>query len=114
MIKGIYTFGFSGQWKFAAPALYFLLCWECFSMEGYASRAFCWTPLRRMGSIGYSYFIHGLVLNSILLALPTFSPPPGMTFGYLRSDFPHFFVTVRVSTLFFLWVEKPFSLTTTS
>ena len=72
MIEGIYTFGFSGQWKFAAPALYFLLCWDCFSMEGYASRAFCWTPLRRLGNIGYSYFIHGLVLNSILLALPTF------------------------------------------
>ena len=111
------TYEFSGQWKFAILATsFFLLCWACFSIDGHTSRAFRWTPLRWLGNISYSYYlIHGLVLNSIFLVLPKLFAPTGNDLWAFSLGLPTcFLVTFIVSTLLFLWVEKPFSLSTKS
>jgi peptidoglycan/LPS O-acetylase OafA/YrhL len=105
--------GFSGQWKFAGLATgFFCLCLACFAADGYLAKIFRWTPLRWLGNISYSYYlIHGLVVNIFFTLLPKLFPPTGadvvvfwLAFGLA---FP---ATVLVSTLLFLWVERPFSL----
>ncbi len=107
------TFGFSGQWKFAIlAASFFFLTLACFTMDGYTSRMFRWTPLRWLGNISYSYYlIHGLTLNMIFLVAPYFFAPTGdnlVVFWLgLAIAFP---VTFIVSTLLFMLIEKPFSL----
>jgi len=108
-----YTYGFSGQWKFATLALsFFLLCWTCFSLDGPTSRAFRWTPLRWLGNISYSYYlIHGLVLNAIFFLLPKLVAPTGNDLYVFTLGLPAcFLATFLVATLLFLSVEKPFSL----
>src|SRR4051812_19395553 len=107
------TYEFNGQWKYAALALsFFLLCSTCFALDGYASRAFRWTPLRWLGNISYSYYlIHGLVPNSIFFILPRFCAPTGHDLYVFTLGLPAcFMATFMVSTLLFLCVEKPFSL----
>jgi peptidoglycan/LPS O-acetylase OafA/YrhL len=107
------TYGLGGQWKFGVlAASFFLLCWACFSMDGRASRAFRWTPMRWLGNMSYSYYlIHGLVLNSIFLVLPRYFAPTGDNLAVFWLGLPLcFLATFVVSTALFLWIEKPYSL----
>lgn len=105
--------GFGGQWKFAILSVsFFLLCWACFSANGYASRLFRWTPMRWLGNISYSYYlIHGLVLNGIFVFTPWFLPATGgnVVAFWIGLGFC-FGATFLVSTVLFLLVERPFSL----
>lgn len=107
------TVGFSGQWKFAILSVsFFLLCWACFSANGYASKIFRWTPMRWLGNISYSYYlIHGLVLKGIFLFTPSFVAATGHDIVlFWAGMFFCFVATFIVSTVLFSLVEKPFSL----
>ena len=106
-------YGFNGQWKYAILAVsFFMLCVACFSGDRYVSKIFRWTPQRWLGNISYSYYlIHGLVLYAIFLIAPKVFPPTGdnlFVFWFLLAlSFP---ATFFMSSILFLLVEKPFSL----
>lgn len=106
-------YGYNGQWKFAILFVsFFLLCLACFSMNGYISRTFRWTPLRWLGNISYSfYLIHGITLQVIFLMFAKQFVPTGNNTAFfwlgLVVSFPSVFI---VSSLLFVVVEKPFSL----
>jgi exopolysaccharide production protein ExoZ len=106
-------YGFNGQWKYAILAVsFFVLCLACFSGDGYVSKIFRWTPQRWLGNISYSYYlIHGLVLKTIFLAASKLFLPTGdnlFVFWFLLAlTFP---ATFFISSILFLLVEKPFSL----
>lgn len=104
----------AGPLRYAVLLLgFFLLCYSAFSGAGMTARVFCWTPLRWLGNMSYSYYlIHGLALKAgfMLLAklLPTAHPWNGLAFsGMLMLMFG---ITLIPSTLLFALVERPYSL----
>jgi len=103
----------NGWWRYVALYIFFfLLCWECFSIEGFTSRLFSFAPLRWYGNMSYSYYlIHGLTLKGAFLFLGLAYPPSGdgvwMFWAFLP---PMFLITLVVSATLFLMVEKPYSL----
>jgi exopolysaccharide production protein ExoZ len=95
-------------------AAFFVLCRVCFEESSTRlSQAFCWTPLRWLGNMSYSYYlIHGLGLKVFFLVLsrvwPHSSPGGSILFwGLLPLAFA---VTLVPSALLFFWVERPLSL----
>jgi peptidoglycan/LPS O-acetylase OafA/YrhL len=92
---------------------FFLLCLSCFQRPGSVlALALCWTPLRWLGNISYSYYlIHGLALKAAFMALTLLSPPlpHGMGFFLLMLT-PMLAVTLPPAVLLFLLVERPCSL----
>lgn len=85
---------------------FFLLCLCCFQARAnWLARLFCWTPLRWLGNISYSYYlIHGL-------ALALLHPPQaqGLAFFLLLMPFMLLLSLPPAMTLFLL-VERPLSL----
>jgi len=93
---------------------FFFLCLTCFrSPSGWLARSFCWTPLRWLGNMSYSYYlIHGLALKAAFLILSTLLS--GAEFGawFFWALLPlMFLVTIPPATALFLAIERPFSLT---
>jgi peptidoglycan/LPS O-acetylase OafA/YrhL len=94
-------------------ASFYLVCMNCFlrPQEG-LGRAFCWTPLRWLGNMSYSYYLlHGLTLKALFMVmgktgLLTHYPVP--MFWLLLPVF--FLVTLCTSAGLFLVIEKPLSL----
>jgi peptidoglycan/LPS O-acetylase OafA/YrhL len=72
----------------------------------------CWTPLRWLGNMSYSYYLlHGLTLKGLALVVTRFHPPSGhqpALFTLLLAV--GLTATLATSTVLFLLVEKPFSL----
>lgn len=92
---------------------FFLLCRSCFQRPGnMLALALCWTPLRWLGNISYSYYlIHGLALKAgfMVLALLATPGPHGLAFFLLMLG-PMLAVTLPPAVLLFLLVERPCSL----
>jgi len=92
---------------------FFLLCHATFYGNARAHRLFCWTPLRWLGNMSYSfYLIHGLVLKAAFLVLARASAPAG-DWGPVAfwTWLPvMFLLTLPPAGVLFALVEKPFSL----
>jgi peptidoglycan/LPS O-acetylase OafA/YrhL len=92
---------------------FFLLCYASFRSEGLTNRLFCWTPLRWLGNMSYSYYlIHGLALKAAFLVLARIAEPIGAwgAAGCWSLLPPMFVITLVPAGLLFALVEKPFSL----
>ncbi|WP_298233995.1 acyltransferase [uncultured Azohydromonas sp.] len=92
---------------------FFVLCLACFrDAAAPLPRLLCWTPLRWLGNMSYSYYlVHGLALKLGFLVLAKLLPPTGQeAWVYAGLMLPMFAVTLPVSALLFLAVERPFSL----
>jgi peptidoglycan/LPS O-acetylase OafA/YrhL len=92
---------------------FFLLCMSTFLRphEGLA-RAFCWTPLRWLGNMSYSYYLlHGLTLKALFMLLPQPAALAGHAIPLFFLLLPVFFVvTLLTSAGLYLLVERPLSL----
>lgn len=106
-------FNVSGWFRiFTLFVLLFVLCWECFTVNGMTQRLFSWAPLRWYGNMSYSYYlIHGLTLKGLFLLIG------GLLVGsqvkpwfYWATLLPAFLFTLLVSSALFITVEKPYSL----
>jgi peptidoglycan/LPS O-acetylase OafA/YrhL len=80
--------------------------------DGMLNRLFTFTPLRWLGNMSYSYFlIHGIVLNGVLFLagqlIPAHSYSIPLFVGFLAANLV---LTVAMSLLLFVVVEKPLSL----
>jgi exopolysaccharide production protein ExoZ len=92
---------------------FFALCYASFRGDGLVHRLFCWTPLRWLGNMSYSYYlIHGLALKAAFLILGKLvSPSAAWTAPGFWMLLPAMFaVTLVPATVLFALVEKPFSL----
>ncbi|MEA2175327.1 MAG: exopolysaccharide production protein ExoZ [Blastocatellia bacterium] len=92
---------------------FFVFALACFDSQSLLSKIFSWTPLRWLGNMSYSYYlIHGLTLKGIaLIALPLVVAPTGISVVLYWLALPvFFFLTLFVSTLLFVLVEKRFSI----
>jgi peptidoglycan/LPS O-acetylase OafA/YrhL len=91
---------------------YFLLCYSCFRGKGTANEVFCWTPLRWLGNMSYSYFlIHGLTLRVAYEGLAIFHPPLAQeTWIFWLLLAPMFLLSLIPAGMLFVAVEKPYSL----
>ena len=94
---------------------FFVVCLHCFAQpRQWVARAFCWTPLRWLGNMSYSYYlIHGLCLRAFFLVLEKLlpaQPADALAVGLLL---PALALTLLVSAVLFLNVERPLSLHTT-
>ncbi len=92
---------------------YFTLCWTCFADPSAGiARLLCWTPLRWLGNMSYSYYlVHGLALlvmgKAFEAALPAASLSP---WGLLILLPLAFAWTLLPSAMMFILVERPLSL----
>ncbi|MEO7494787.1 MAG: acyltransferase [Massilia sp.] len=91
---------------------FFIVCFCCFSRPRSAlARGFSWAPLRWLGNMSYSYYLlHGLALKAGFLLLAKAAPatPNG---ALVLAMLPlMFLLTLLVSGVLFLLVERPFSL----
>jgi peptidoglycan/LPS O-acetylase OafA/YrhL len=86
---------------------------SCLGADGLVARLFQWGPLRRFGTVSYSFFLaHGLALSGVSWALARAFLPSGhnpVLFWALLP--PCFALALAVSVALFVLVEKPFSLT---
>lgn len=92
---------------------FFLLCLCCFQARGnWLATLFCWTPLRWLGNISYSYYlIHGLALKGAFLSMAMLHPPQAHGLAFFLLLMPLMLaLTLPPAIALFLLVEKPFSL----
>lgn len=92
---------------------FFVVCLACFrTPSGEFARWFCWTPLRWLGNMSYSYYLlHGLVLKAAFLALSGIFPISAFGSWFFWALLPvMFLVTLLPTAALFLLVEKPYSL----
>lgn len=90
------------------------LCFSCFkSPQQGLTRAFTWSPMRWLGNMSYSYYLlHGLALNAGFKVLGKFVPTVSNEPLFLAATLaPMFLLTLIPTTLLFLFVERPLSLT---
>jgi exopolysaccharide production protein ExoZ len=91
-------------------------CFTCFCVEerarGVTRSVFCWRPLRWLGNMSYSYYlIHGLTIKFFFLVLAKIFPPLADQAMAIWALLPIAFVmTLIVSAVLFIAVEKPYSL----
>jgi peptidoglycan/LPS O-acetylase OafA/YrhL len=89
-----------------------ILVFVLFRAQGPLRTAFNWAPVRWLGNMSYSYYlIHALVINAaalVLLKVVSQTAPQAVLFWVLMPFV--FLATFVVSTLLFMFVEKPFSL----
>lgn len=112
------TLPWSGTAAFALKisALYvtfFVLCLACFRDPAmWLSRALCWTPLRWLGNMSYSYYLlHGLALKASFMALGYLLPRGGHETLYFGILLPLTFgLSLLPAAALFLAVERPLSL----
>lgn len=109
---------------FAGPAAYtvkvlilclsfFTVCYCCFcAPDGRLARAFCWTPLRWLGNMSYSYYLlHGLALKILFKLVAAIVPTGAHEIGFAVAMLPvAFAVTLLPTVALFLLVERPYSL----
>lgn len=92
---------------------FFMLCFTCFGHPtAWVAKAFCWSPLRWLGNMSYSYYlIHGLALKGGFMVFSRFHHSaefaPLIFWGLLPAMFA---LTLIPSAALFLLVERPFSL----
>lgn len=111
----LYSFRPGEWWLYLTLYVLFLLfVLEPLSQPQGTSRLLSFTPLRWLGNISYSYYlIHGLTLKAAFLVFGALFPPAGANSEMLWLLFvPMFAATLIVSAFLFVFVEKPFSLTT--
>ena len=93
-----------------APA-FGAICAVAFLPRTGIGRWLCWSPLRWLGNMSYSfYLIHGLTVNLLSKAVLPRGPrgfAPGLFWGFLPVALA---AAVAVSAVLFLAVERPFSL----
>ena len=91
---------------------FFVFALACFDSQSLLSRIFSWTPLRWLGNMSYSYYlIHGLTLKGIArVVLPLVAPSRASVVAYWIALPVFFLLTVFVSTILFVLVEKRFSI----
>jgi len=95
---------------------FYLVCMNCFtSARGRLARIFCWTPLRWLGNMSYSYYLlHGLTLKAFFMVLPQSSVLAAHGIGgetLFVVLLPILFIlTLLSSSVLFLLVERPLSL----
>ena len=92
---------------------FFLLCHVCFGEPAaLATRVMSLPPIRWFGNMSYSYYLfHGLVLKALFLILPHIIPVADGSQALYWLMLPFVFVaTVIPSTVLFVLVERPFSL----
>jgi len=88
------------------------LCAHCFRRLGVIHDLFEWAPLRWLGNMSYSYFlIHAVAIHAVARimqrTIPAQSPAlPAFVIAVLLA----FGLSLVVSTLLFLYVERPLSL----
>jgi peptidoglycan/LPS O-acetylase OafA/YrhL len=102
-----------GPWRYAVLFVsFFALCLAAFATRGLTYRAFCWTPLRWLGNMSYSYYlIHGLALKAGFELLDRLaSAEAGWTLGFWGLMPVMFLVSLIPGTALFALVEKPLSL----
>jgi exopolysaccharide production protein ExoZ len=88
-------------------------CFAVFrSPESLVARALCWTPLRWLGNMSYSYYLlHGLIVKAAFLVARRFLVVTGFNeAAFLTLVVPTFLITVLGSALLFLFIERPLSL----
>lgn len=92
--------------------LFFTFCLTALSEDSFSAKWLVYTPLRWLGNMSYSYYlIHGLALQFSFLVLGYVIPQ-----GYTSSSIyfwlwaPLLIITLGVSFLLFLTVERPMSL----
>jgi peptidoglycan/LPS O-acetylase OafA/YrhL len=94
-------------------ASFYLVCMHCFQRhkDGLA-RVFCWTPLRWLGNMSYSYYLlHGVTLKALFMLLPHPATLAGHGVALFFGLLPAFFLlTLLTSAGLFLTVERPLSL----
>jgi exopolysaccharide production protein ExoZ len=91
----------------------FAFCFVVFrSPESLVARALCWTPLRWLGNMSYSYYlIHGLIVKAVFLVAHRIIVPNGFNeASFLALLVPTFAITLLGSAFLFLFIERPFSL----
>lgn len=92
---------------------FLILCLTCFrNPSAWLPRIFSWRPLRWLGNMSYSYYLlHGVTLKAGFLALSIVLPVEGygswLFFVLLP---PMFILTLISSSVLFILVERPFSL----
>ncbi|GAB2860492.1 hypothetical protein GCM10027277_31370 [Pseudoduganella ginsengisoli] len=92
-----------------------VVCYTCLlAPRAWLTRAFCWTPLRWLGNMSYSYYLmHGLGLKFGFLVLARVMPHAAHESVFAAVVLPVMFVlTLLPSAALFLLVERPFSLAT--
>jgi peptidoglycan/LPS O-acetylase OafA/YrhL len=84
----------------------------CFTFNGILNTVFCWTPLRLLGNMSYSYFLcHGLVLRGVAFVIEREAPQGAQCATLFIALFvSNLLFTLAGSFLLFVLVEKPFSL----
>lgn len=92
---------------------YFVLCLSCFrTPTAWLARLFCWTPLRWLGNMSYSYYLlHGLALKAAFVALARVLPVADYGAWVFWVLLPLMFaVTLIPTSMLFLLVERRYSL----
>ena len=91
----------------------FLFCMHCFLRpQSWLARAFCWTPMRWLGNMSYSYYLlHGLTLKALFMFVPHLPALAGHALLLFVLLLPLFFAaTLFTSGCLYLLVERPLSL----
>jgi exopolysaccharide production protein ExoZ len=102
------------KWWYSA-GLFVTVFWLSFyalQYNGYLKKFFCFSPLRWLGNMSYSYYlIHGLALHGMRrLAQHLLPAPPYSSIAFACILLTGFVVTLAASSVLFLLVEKPLSL----
>jgi exopolysaccharide production protein ExoZ len=94
-------------------ASFFLVCMHCFLRpQAWLARAFCWTPMRWLGNMSYSYYLlHGLTLKALFMFVPHSAALADHALLLFVLLLPLFFAaTLFTSGCLYLLVERPLSL----
>jgi len=93
--------------------LLFILCLDSLRNVSFTNKFFLFKPLRYLGNMSYSYYlVHSLALKAMFMIFSKIYPPQG-TDTYLAwcIMFVFFLLTLIPSSVLFILIEKPFSLT---
>ncbi len=107
------AYRFGGVYReFVLFISFFAFTLACANSRGLVRSIFSWTPLRWLGNMSYSYYlIHGLALRGVaFLVMRVIAPDHHAPLAFWLGMPVFFFVTLVVSTILFLLVEKRFSL----
>jgi len=92
---------------------FFILCLDTFREGSLTNKIFIFKPLRYLGNMSFSYYLlHSLVLKALFMILVKLYPSSGnITMIAWVIMLVFFLITLIPSTILFMLVEKPFSLT---
>ena len=84
----------------------------CCRAEGWLAAAFCFTPLRRLGNMSYSFYLtHGVALFALRALLNQWASPAWESGAAWLLLLPAgLLLSLAASTVLFVLVERPFSL----